>query len=91
MSFLYWNHSATQFWRHKIADIASKYPDITFAIADDEEHHNLLQQFGLEESGEELNIGLFGADGRKYAMEPMDEFSSDAVIDFLNSYRVGKY
>lgn len=81
---------ATQFWRHKIADIAKKFPEITFAVADDEENSDLMKQFGLDESGEDLNLGLYGADGKKYAMEPMDDFDSDDIIDFLKKYKKGE-
>uniref|UniRef100_A0A0B6YWC7 Thioredoxin domain-containing protein n=2 Tax=Arion vulgaris TaxID=1028688 RepID=A0A0B6YWC7_9EUPU len=81
---------ATQFWRHKIADVAVRYPEITFAIADDEEHSNLLQQFGLDESGEEINIGLFGTDGRKYALEAEGEFDDVDITEFLNKYKQGE-
>lgn len=70
--------------------MAKKFPEITFAVADDEENSKLLEEFGLDESGEEINVGLFGADGKKYAMEPMDEYESDEIIAFLNKYKKGK-
>ncbi|BFZ02538.1 hypothetical protein BsWGS_05577 [Bradybaena similaris] len=84
------HREATQFWRNKIADVAKKFPEITFAVADDEENSKLLKEFGLDESGEEINVGLFGADGKKYAMEPMEEYESDEIITFLNKYKKGK-
>uniref|UniRef100_A0A0B7B682 Protein disulfide-isomerase n=1 Tax=Arion vulgaris TaxID=1028688 RepID=A0A0B7B682_9EUPU len=84
------HREATQFWRHKIADIANKFPEITFAVADDEENIKLLQEFGLDESGEEINVGLLSTDGKKYPMEPMDEYDSDDIVDFLKKYKKGK-
>ncbi|KAH9520052.1 Protein disulfide-isomerase A4 [Bulinus truncatus] len=90
VDFGFEHREATQFWRNKIAAIAKKFPDITFAVADDESHASLLEEFGLGESSEELNIGLIGSDIKKYGMKPMEEFDSDDVIEFLNKYKKGK-
>ncbi|CAG5123791.1 unnamed protein product [Candidula unifasciata] len=90
VDFSFDHKDATQFWRHKIADVAHQFPDITFAIVDDEEEFTVLQQFGLDESGEAMNIGLYGTDGKKYAMEPMEEFDVEHIVGFLNRYKQGK-
>ncbi|KAL3831563.1 hypothetical protein ACJMK2_023302 [Sinanodonta woodiana] len=82
---------ATQLWRNKIAGIANKYKnDITFAVADEEKFKHLVEEFGLDDSGEELNIGCYGKDGKRYPMEPMEEFESDEVREFLDKLIKGK-
>ena len=48
-----------------------------------------MKDFGLDDSGEELNIGCF-KDGKKYSMEPMEEYEEDDVRDFLKKLRKGK-
>ncbi|XP_005099457.1 protein disulfide-isomerase A4 isoform X3 [Aplysia californica] len=90
VNFSFDYRDVTQMWRNKIAAIAKNYPDITFAVADDEEYANLMIDFGLGDSGEEMNFGLIGSDGKKYGMEPMEEFDSEAISEFLDSFKKGK-
>ena len=47
---------ATQLWRNKIAAIASKHRDMTFAVADDEDFGKLMNEYGLEDTSEVGNI-----------------------------------
>ena len=49
----------------------------------------MFQNFGFEESGEEINIGILDAKDRKFPMEPMDSFDSDDVRQFLKDYEKG--
>ena len=59
-------YSATQLWRRKFANIAKDYKDIKFAIANEEDYMvSLMKEFGLDESGEEFNVGCY-MKGRKY-------------------------
>ena len=76
-------------WRNKIAAIAKNYPDITFAIASDDEMAKMMEDFGLHESGEDMNIGLWGANNKKYGMEPMEEFDTEQITEFLDNYKKG--
>ncbi|XP_050388560.1 protein disulfide-isomerase A4 [Patella vulgata] len=88
-----WSHDhreATQLWRNKIANIAQDYRDITFAVANEEDFDQLIKQFGLEDSPEEINIGIIGKDNKKYKMEPMEEFDSDEIKEFLEKFKKGK-
>ena len=79
-------------WRNKIADIAKdkKYKELTFAIADDEKMAEEFKGFGFDESGEEMNIGIYDEKSRKFPMEPMEEFDSDDVREFLDKFLKGK-
>ena len=81
---------ATQMWRKKIAAIAKKYPDITFAIADDDSNAKLMDEFGLGETGEDMNLGIIGKNGKKYGMDSMEEFDSDEIEEFLNKFKKGE-
>ena len=67
-----------------------QYKDVTFAIAHEEEFLDQVKELELDDSGEEINIGLFDSNGRKYRMEPDDEFDSDALGDFLKAWRKGE-
>jgi len=62
---------------------------MTFAIADEEENSDLFQEFGFDESSEEVNVGILGAGEKKYPMEPMEEFESQEVKRFLRTYLKG--
>ena len=81
--------SATQFWRQKILNVAKDFKDVTFAIADEEEYEEQLKEFGLDDSGEEINVGCFDDKKRKYKMEPDDEFSEDSLREFLEEFKAG--
>ena len=78
-------------WRVKIAKIAKNFDNISFAIADEENYKNTLEEFGLGDSPEEINIGCYGLDGRKYPMEPMEEFDSEEIEEFLNKMQKGLF
>ena len=81
---------ATQLWRRKVADIAKDYKDIKFAIADDEEYMaSAMKDFGLDDTGEEFNIGCY-KDGKKYGMPPMEEYDSNEIRDFLDRLKKGR-
>jgi len=82
--------AATQAWRLKFAKIASKFPDMTFAVADEEENNELLKEFNFDESSEEINVGIIDSKQRKFAMKPMEEFDSDEIISFLKKYNKGR-
>ncbi|KAM3860511.1 protein disulfide-isomerase A4 [Diretmus argenteus] len=80
---------ATQFWRSKVLDVAKDFPEYTFAIADEEDYSDELKSLGLSESGEEVNVGILGDGGKKFAMEP-EEFDSEVLRDFVVAFKKGK-
>ena len=71
-----------------MVEVANDYRDFTFAIADEEDYSNRLKDFGLEDSGEDINVALLDEKDRKYNMD--DEFSEDSLRDFLDAYKNGK-
>lgn len=90
VDFSFEHNEATQFWRKKIATVANKYRDITFAVADEEENAQMLESAGLGDSGEELNVLLLGDGDEKFPMEPMEEYDIDDFKEFLDKYKKGK-
>ena len=81
---------ATQLWRNKIAAIANEYRDIKFAIADEDDQRHALAEFELDDSGEELNIGCYGSDKKKYRMDPMEEYDADDFKEWLDKFKEGR-
>ncbi|XP_041717591.2 protein disulfide-isomerase A4 [Coregonus clupeaformis] len=80
---------ATQFWRSKVLEVAKDFPEYTFAIADEEDYSDELKSLGLSDSGEEVNVGILGDGGKKFAMEP-EEFDSEVLRDFIMAFKKGK-
>ena len=50
----------------------------------------LFNDFGFDESAEEMNIGIIDGAEKKFPMEEMEEFDSDMIRDFLDSYKNGE-
>jgi len=80
--------SMTQFWRKKVVEVAKSYPNVQFAVGDEESYTEKLKELGLAESGEDINVGFFDESGRKYAMS--DEFSEENLADFVDSCLKGE-
>ncbi|CAL8400616.1 unnamed protein product [Gadus morhua 'NCC'] len=80
---------ATQFWRSKVLEVAKDFPEYTFAIADEEDYAEELKGLELSDSGEEVNVGILGENGKKFAMEP-EEFDAEVLRDFVMAFKKGK-
>ena len=80
---------ATQFWRQKVLEVANDHRDITFAIASESDFEKELKDFGLDDSGEEINVGCFDDKNRKYRMEPDEEFDEDSLREFVENFKNG--
>ncbi|XP_067861717.1 protein disulfide-isomerase A4 [Heptranchias perlo] len=80
---------ATQYWRKKVLEVAKDFPEYTFAIADEEDYSSELNDLGLADSGEEVNVAILDVAGKKYAMEP-DEFDSNTLREFVLAFKKGK-
>lgn len=89
VEFSHDHKKATQLWRTKIARIAAEYREITFAIANEEDYPNLMADFGFDESGEEMHIGILTG-SKRFSMEPIEEFDSGAIRKFLSDFRGNK-
>lgn len=82
---------ATQTWRKKFAAVAKQFPSLTFAVADEEQNRELFNEFGFDESSEEINVGLIDEKNKKYSMKPQEEYDADEVAGFLKDYLKGIY
>ncbi|XP_030060138.1 protein disulfide-isomerase A4 [Microcaecilia unicolor] len=80
---------ATQYWRSKVLEVAKDFPEYTFTIANEEDYSSELNDLGLGDSGEEVNVAILDVGGKKYAMEP-DEFDSDTLRNFVLAFKKGK-
>ena len=67
--------TATQFWRQKVLEVANDNRDITFAIASEQNFPEELKELALDDSGEEINVGCFDDNGKRFRMDPEEEFS----------------
>ncbi|KAB7507028.1 Protein disulfide-isomerase A4, partial [Armadillidium nasatum] len=81
---------ATQIVRKKIVPVANKFKDLTFAISNEEEFEDELKNFGLDDSGEDINVGIFGEGNLRYRMEPEEDFESDDLEEFVSKFVKGK-
>lgn len=80
--------SMTQFWREKVLRVAKEYPDILFAVADEESFEVKLKEFGLTDSGEDVNVGLYDEQNRRFALVD-EEFSEDSLTEFIEEWKAG--
>ena len=84
------DHKAdTQFWRSKILNVANDYPDIKFAIANDEEFESELKLFQLDDFGGDVAVGIYGKETNRYKMTEED-FDEDALRDFVDAFKGGE-
>ncbi|XP_066932342.1 protein disulfide-isomerase A4-like [Clytia hemisphaerica] len=80
--------SITQFWRSKVVEVAKEFPDVQFAVANEEDSEGRLKDLGLTESGEDVNVGAYDAAGRRYALVD-EEFSEDTLTEFVEEFLKG--
>ncbi|XP_078573399.1 protein disulfide-isomerase A4-like [Branchiostoma floridae x Branchiostoma japonicum] len=79
---------ATQIWRRKVLEVAKDHRDLTFAIAKEDHHQSKLKELELDDSGEEVNVGIYDKN-KMYRMEP-DEFSEDVLREFVEAFKNGE-
>lgn len=78
----------TEFWRSKVINVAKDHPDILFAVANEESFEERLKDLGLSESGEDVNVGIYDSQGRRFALVD-EEFSEDTLEQFVQDYKKG--
>ncbi|CAG0884424.1 unnamed protein product [Cyprideis torosa] len=75
-----------QYVRQKLLDVAKDYlgsNSIIFAVSHEAEYQDELKLLGLDDSGEDVNIGLWVNDNVRFAMEPVEVLTSEAIRDFI--------
>ncbi|KRZ77654.1 putative protein disulfide-isomerase A4 [Trichinella papuae] len=91
VDFSYQYANDTQYWRKRIANVAKDYPKYTFAISDEEEFQDELKEVKLDDSGLDVNVIVFGIDGRKFTLDPdEDDFSEDVFRKFMKNLNDGR-
>lgn len=58
-------------------------------VADDDANKEIFNEFGFDDSGEEVNVGIISKDGRKFPMKPMEEFDVKEVLNFIIKFNQG--
>jgi len=81
----------TQFIRKKIVEIAKHFTDsnLKFAISNEDAYEDELKALGLEDSGADVNVACY-TDKQKFRMEPVDDFESKDLAQFIEDLRTGK-
>ncbi|CAF0862276.1 unnamed protein product [Didymodactylos carnosus] len=91
VSFSFDQREQTQYWRQKVLNVAKDYKNkIIFAITDEEKMENMLTEFDLDYSSEDVNVGCYSNDGMKYRLDDDDEFTSDSFREFIEKFDKGK-
>ncbi|RWS16392.1 Protein disulfide-isomerase A4-like protein [Dinothrombium tinctorium] len=90
VDFGYENIVATQLIRKKVLKVANKFRGkVTFAISKEEDYEHELRDLGLDDSGEDVNVGFFKSQNIRYAMPP-DEFDEEKLETFVQDVLDGK-
>ncbi|CAH1237887.1 PDIA4 [Branchiostoma lanceolatum] len=89
VDFSFKKRTATQFWRQKVLEVAKDHKNMTFVITNEVQQRGKLRELELDNSGEEVNVGIYDKSGKKYRMEP-DEFSEDVLRDFVEAFKSGE-
>ena len=51
---------------------------------------DLFKEFGLDDSGEEMNIGILDSKEKKYPLEDFGSWDEDEIKEFLTKFNKGK-
>lgn len=69
--------------------MVNDYCDIIFVIVSESDFEKELKDFGLDDFGEEINVGCFDDKNRKYRMELDEEFDEDSFCEFVENFKNG--
>ncbi|XP_067138562.1 protein disulfide-isomerase A4-like [Centruroides vittatus] len=90
VDFSFEHRVQTQLIRQEVVKAAAKYKGkITFCISNEEEFEDELVDLGLDDSGEDVNVGYFQSRNVRYQLQPDDDFSSDILQQFINDVKEG--
>ncbi|XP_066441102.1 protein disulfide-isomerase A4 isoform X2 [Eleutherodactylus coqui] len=89
VDFSFDHRTDTQYWRSKVLDVAKDFPEYTFCISNEDDYASELKDLGLGDSGEEVNVAILDANGKKYVKDP-EEFDSDSLREFVQDFKKGK-
>jgi len=80
----------TQFIRNQIIEVAKHFlgSNLKFAISNEEEFETEIKALGLEDTGQDVSIGVY-TEKQKFRAEPEEEFSSQFLAEFIEKLRTG--
>ena len=89
-----YNHqfiSDTQYTRNMILEVAKKFKgsNLKFAISNEEEFEDEIKNLGLEDSGNDINLGVY-TEKQKFRGDIDAEFSSEYLAEFIEKLRTGR-
>ncbi|XP_076360874.1 protein disulfide-isomerase A4-like [Tachypleus tridentatus] len=81
----------TQLIREEVLKVAKDYKgQITFAVCNEEDFAEELKDLGLDDSGEDVNVGFFKTPKHRYSMEPVEDFNAEELKEFVENVQSGK-
>jgi len=77
---------ATRYWHHIIAKVASEFQEesLRFVVADEEIFHNDLAEFGFQDWGEDVAVGIYAGGPHKYRLE--EEVTIETLREFVQNF-----
>jgi len=78
----------TRYWRNRVARVAKKVPEVTFAIAAKSDYNNKIQEWGWKENDDTVHAVGFDAKRKVYKMT--EKFSVENLEEFATQFASGK-
>merc|ERR550539_1059728 len=81
----------TQYTRSMILEVAKKFKgsNLKFAISNEEEFEDEIKALGLEDSGNDVSIGVY-TEKQKFRGDPDAEITSEYLAMFVEHLRTGR-
>lgn len=90
VDFSFDNRDETQRIRQKVLKVAQQYKGrVLFAVSHETDFEDDLKSLGLEDSGAEVNVGMWMNERERYRMAPVDDFKSSNLRNFVEAVLQG--
>ena len=78
------------YWKDKIMlPLAIKYPDIRFALCDEDEYKKEIRALQLDDRGDDILFGILAKNNERYAYQGED-ISVEALVEFIDAFKAGE-
>merc|ERR1711953_153266 len=81
------NLKGTRYWRNRVARVAKKFPEVTFAIAAKSDYNNKMTDWGWKADDDGVHAVAFDAKKNTYKMT--EKFSADNLQQFVTEFASG--
>ena len=78
----------TKYWRNRVARVAKKFEEFTFAFAAKSDFSAKMSDWGFNSDNDDVYAAAHDAKGLVYKME--DKFSVDSFTNFVNEFKDDK-